>query len=310
MEISIVIPAYNEEGNIAPLYEKIAESLSKITSKYEIIYVDDGSTDMTANNVEALHKKDSKVHLIQFRKNFGKAAALSAGIENAKGEIIITLDADLQDDPSEISKLINKLNEGFDLVVGWKKDRKDPFITKKLPSKIFNLLIRILHKVNIHDSDCNFRVMRKELAKDLLFYGGLFRYIPSLANWKGYKVTEEPVEHQKRFSGKAKFKSLGRLVKGFLDLITTTFLIKYRNSPLYFFGSSGLALLFLGFIGGLSLLYNKYINGQLIGGRPLLLLTALLIILGVQFIFFGLLAEMITHNSQSQTKNYNIKKKI
>src|SRR3989344_2694765 len=155
MEISIVIPAYNEEGNITPLYEKIIESLSKITNKYEIIYVDDGSTDMTANNVEALHKKDSKVHLIQFRK--------------------------------------------------------------------------IFDKVKIHDSDCNFRVMRKELAKDLLFYGGLFRYIPSLANWKGYKVTEEPVEHQKRFSGKAKFKSLGRLVKGFLDLITTTFLIKYRN---------------------------------------------------------------------------------
>src|SRR3989344_1456346 len=303
MEISIVIPAYNEEGNIIPLYNKIIESFSKITNKFEIIYVDDGSNDATSNNVGELHKKDSRVHLLQFRRNFGKAAALSAGIEHAKGDVIVTMDADLQDDPAEAHKLLDKLNEGYDLVIGWKQRRKDPFLGKKLPSSIFNLLIRILHGVKIHDSDCNFRAMKKELVKDLLFYGGLFRYIPSLAYWKGYKVAEVPVVHQQRFSGKAKFKSVTRLFKGSLDLLTTTFLISYRNSPLYFFGSSGLVLLGLGFLSGISLLYNKYIMGQLIAGRPLLLLTILLIILGIQFIFFGLLAEMVTYNSQ-QVKNY------
>lgn len=309
MDLSIVIPAMNEEDNVAPLYRKICSALKTVTKKFEVIWVDDGSTDSTSSRVEELRKKDKRVKLLQFSKNFGKASALSAGLEAAKGKYIATMDADLQDDPYEIPRMLEKLNKGFDLVVGWKYKRKDPFLSKKVPSKVFNFLIRFLHGVKIHDSDCNFRLMKKEVAKDLLFYGGLFRYIPSLAHWSGYKVTEIPVIHHKRFSGTAKFKGIDRLFKGFLDMITVTFLMKYRSSPLYFFGASGFILFFLGFLGGLDLLYAKYIKGQLISGRPLLLLTVLLIILGAQFIFFGLLGEMLINVSQTQ-KNYRIKRKL
>ena len=308
MDISIVIPAMNEEGNVGPLYKKIVSALRPVTKRFEIIYVDDGSTDSTPEKVIALRRKDSRVHLIQFSRNFGKASALSAGLEASNGKFIVTMDADLQDDPEEIPRMLEKLKHGYDLVVGWKYKRQDPFLTKILPSKIFNFLIRVLHGVKIHDSDCNFRMMRKEVAKDLLFYGGLFRYIPSLAYWNGYKVTEIPVIHHKRFSGKSKW-GAGRLLKGSLDMLTVTFLIKYKSSPLYFFGASGLVLFFLGFLGGLNLLYSKYIKGQLIAGRPLLLLTILLIILGAQFIFFGLLGEMLVNVSQHQNKTYRIKRR-
>ncbi|MDO8555722.1 MAG: glycosyltransferase family 2 protein [Nanoarchaeota archaeon] len=310
MDLSIVIPAMNEEGNVFPLYERIVGIVKQLKYSFEIIFVDDGSRDQTVRLVEKLHGRDKHVKLLQFSRNFGKASALSAGLSAAQGKYVITMDADLQDDPAEIPRMLEKLEQGFDLVVGWKFKRKDPFITKRLPSLLFNGLIRWLHKVNIHDSDCNFRCMRKEVAKDLLFYGGLFRYIPSLAHWRGYRVTEIPVVHHKRFSGTAKFKGIGRLFKGSFDLLTVTFLMNYKNSPLYFFGSSGLLLFFLGFLGGVDLLYEKYVLGKLIAGRPLLLLTLLLIILGVQFVFFGLLGEMLTHMAQQQQPNYRIKKRL
>ncbi|MDO8628232.1 MAG: glycosyltransferase family 2 protein [Nanoarchaeota archaeon] len=310
MDFSVVIPAMNEEGNIVPLHQRLVKVFKGMKMSFELIVVDDGSSDRTASVVESLHKRDKRVRLISFARNFGKAAALSAGLQSARGKFIVTMDADLQDDPDEIPRLFARLESGFDLVVGWKFRRKDPFISKRLPSLLFNGLIRWLHKVKIHDSDCNFRLMRREVAKDLLFYGGLFRYIPSLAHWRGFKVSEIPVVHHKRLSGEAKFKGVGRLLKGFLDLLTVTFLMNYKSSPLYFFGSSGLVLLLLGTVAGLRLVYDKYVLGQLIAGRPLLLLAMLLIILGAQFIFFGLLGEMLVHMSDRQAVLFRVKRSL
>ena len=262
------------------MYNALKKSLDPITNKYEIILIDDGSTDSTYEKIQALNKKDKRIKCIKFRRNFGKGAALSAGFDYATGNIIITMDADLQDDPEEISAMINKLNLGYDIVIGWKYPRHDSF-SKKFFSKIFNGLVRKLTKIKVHDSDCNFRVMKKEVAKDLEIYGGLFRYIPSLANWKGYKVTEMKVVHHPRKLGQAKFSGYGRLIRGLLDLITIKFLISFEKSPSYFFGRTGLYLLGLGGLLGTYLLYVRYWLSQAIGNRPLLLLTALLIILGV-----------------------------
>ena len=309
MDISFVIPAYNEELNVEPLSTKIKNALVSVTSKYEIIFIDDGSKDSTFVNLEKLNKKDKRIKVIKFKKNFGKAAAMAAGFEHATGKIVITMDADMQDDPEEIPAMINKLNLGYDLVIGWKYPRKDP-LSKIFFSRIFNWLVRKLTKVTVHDSDCNFRVMRNEVAKDLCktIYGGLFRYIPSLANWKGYKVTEMKVIHHPRKFGEAKFSGSGRLIRGFLDLITIKFLISFEKSPAYFFGKFGLGLLGAGSLSSLYLLFVKYAFKQNIGNRPLLLLTILLLILGVQFIFFGLLGEMITRSSQKQETGYKISK--
>lgn len=304
MKLSVIIPAYNEGGNIIPLYERLKEVLAK--HNYEIIFVDDGSTDNTFDKMMGI--KDEKVRCISFMRNFGKAAALSSGFDNSKGNVIITMDADLQDDPSEIPKLLEKLNEGYDLVVGWKYPRVDS-LTKKIASKIFNFMVRRLTKIKLHDSDCNFRVMRREVVDNLNIYGGLFRYIPSLAHWKGFKITEVKVKHNKRFSGKTKYKGFRRLISGFLDLITIKFLISYRTSPIHLFGFIGLSFSFLGFVLGLYLLYEKYVTGLAIGNRPLLFLTLLLILVGIQFVLFGLLGELVTSNISKSSKNYFIKKK-
>ena len=302
--ISVIIPAYNEEGNVIPLYIRLRAVLDGIGDTWEIVFVDDGGTDKTLINLRNLVEKDNRVKIIEFARNFGKAAALSAGFENSKGNIIITMDSDLQDDPIEIPRLLEKLKY-YDLVVGWKHQRKDP-ITKKIASKIFNWLIRLTTKIKLHDSDCNFRIMRREVIENLNIYGGLFRYIPSLAYWKGFKVGEVKVRHNKRFSGKTKFKGIMRLIKGFLDLITINYLINYRTSPLYFFGFIGMGFSFLGILSGFYLLYLKYFLGLLIGNRPLLFLTILLVLLGVQFIFFGILGEMVI-NTQKE-KNYRIRR--
>lgn len=309
MEISVVIPAYNEELNVEPLSNKIRSVLNTITSKYEIIFVDDGSKDNTFENLQKLNKKDKKIKVIKFKRNFGKAAALAAGFEQAKGNIVITMDADMQDDPEEIPLMINKLNLGYDLIIGWKYPRRDS-ISKIFFSRIFNFLVRRLTRITIHDSDCNFRIMRNEVAKDLqkTIYGGLFRYIPSLAHWKGYRVTEMKVIHHPRKFGQTKFSGSGRLIRGFLDLITIKFLISFEKSPSYFFGKAGLGLFGLGSMLSFYLLYVRYWLGQGIGGRPLLLLTVLLLILGIQFIFFGLLGEMITRTAQNQEIGYKIEK--
>jgi glycosyltransferase involved in cell wall biosynthesis len=305
MKISVIIPSYNERRNVGPLYDRLKKVLNNYKD-YEIIFIDDGSVDETFDILKKIHSIDKKVKVIRFRRNFGKACALHAGFKSCKGDIVFTLDSDLQDDPFEIPRFIDKINQGYDLVVGWKYSRKDP-ITRKFASKIFNFLVRKLTQIRIHDSDCNFRAMRKEVVKDIEFYGGLYRYIPSLVYWRGYRVGEIKVRHHKRRFGKSKFSGIGRLFTGFLDLLTIKFLISYKSKPSNLFGLFGIFLTFFGFITGLYLLYIKYIGGQLISNRPLLILTVLLIVLGIQFISFGLLGEMMINLNKRILDQYNIR---
>ena len=306
VDISVVIPAYNEEKSIKPLYNELKEVLEKLNKTYEVIFVDDGSTDKTLEVLEDLYKKNKNVKVITFKKNFGKAAALSAGFEHAEGKVILTMDADLQDSPTEIPRFLEKIEQGYDLVVGWKYPRKDP-LTKIMLSKIFNSLVRLLTKIKLHDSDCNFRAMKKEVLDDLHLYGGLYRYIPSIAFWKGYKICEIKVQHRKRKFGKSKY-GISRVFKGFFDLLTIKFLISFSTSPLHLFGTLGFFLLSIGLISGFYLLYLKYFLKQLIGNRPLLILCLVCIISGVQFITFGLIAEMLTYMNLRKEKKYTINK--
>jgi len=287
VEISVVVPAFNEEKSIEPLYDKIRNVLSK--KKYEIVFIDDGSTDSTFAAMQLLHAQDARISVIRFKKNLGKAAALQEGFKKAAGKIIITLDADLQDDPAEIPKLVRMLKR-YDLVVGWKFERKDP-ISRKLASKLFNFLGSVVTKIHLHDMNCGFKAMRNSVAKDLYIYGELHRYIPVLAKWDGYTVGEVKVRHFPRRFGKSKY-GVSRLAKGFFDLITVKFLGDYGKRPMHLFGSIGVVCTVVGILAGLYLTV-QWFQGIPIGGRPLLLLAILLVVLGVQFISLGFLGEMI-----------------
>jgi len=307
VELSIIIPAYNEEDNVTLLYQELKKVLDKQNTSYEMIFVDDGSTDQTFSRLQKLHHLDRKIKVIRFRRNFQKAAALMAGFTLASGNFILTMDADLQDEPKEIPRFLEtiKQNPHLDLVVGWKYKRHDPW-HKKIPSRIFNSLVRKLTGIRIHDSDCNFRLMRREVIESIDLYGGLYRYIPSLAHSKGFRVGEIKVTHNPRKFGKSKF-GAGRLIKGALDLLTIKFLIDYKKSPLYLFGTIGVVTFGLGFLSGLYLLLLKIITGAAIGQRPLLLLSVLLLIMGIQFLSFGLVAEMIQAGEKRKTPPYQIR---
>lgn len=302
--VSIVIPVFNEYANIGPLYKKIKRAVTSLN--YEIVYVDDGSKDNTPNAIAELQKKDKAVKLIRFRRNFGKSAALAAGLKNAKGDIIITMDGDLQDDPSDIPKFLEKVNLGYDLVVGWKQKKYNWYSLKFIPSKVFNLLTDMLTGIKLHDVDCPFKAFKSEAAKGLIIYGELHRYIPVLVHQDGFKVAEVKIKNLPRISGESKFGS-ARILKGFLDLITVLFLTRFIKRPLHFFGGIGIFFLSLGTISGLYLLYVKFILGEMIGQRPLLILTILLIFLGTQFISIGLMGEMIVNTSQKKKDEYVIR---
>lgn len=302
VELSVVVPAYNEEKNISLLYRELREILDKLNKDYEIIFIDDGSTDKTFEELKSLYKKDKKIRVIRFQKNFGKAAALSAGWHLAMGKFIIQLDADLQDDPKEIPRFLEKINRGYDLVSGWKFKRYDP-ITKTIPSKIFNWLTAKIIGVKLHDSNCGFKCYKKEVIQKIHIYGELHRYIPALVFWKGFRIGEIKVNHRPRKFGKSKY-GFTRLFKGFLDLITVKYLTTYNKRPLHFFGFIGFIFGFLGFLSGIYLVYLKSL-GHSISTRPLVSLTVLLTFLGVQFISLGLLGDMIT--SQSKGEEYVIR---
>jgi glycosyltransferase involved in cell wall biosynthesis len=311
--LSVVIPVYNEEGNIRQLYSELSAVLGGVVKagnaeSYEIIFVDDGSTDKSFDIIKEIHQKDPNVKALQFRRNFGKSAALSAGFEKAKGDIIFTMDGDLQDDPKEIPNFLKKLDDGYDLVVGWKYKRRDPQ-TKRVPSKIFNTLTAYLTNVKIHDMNCCFKAYRREAIKNVNLYGELHRYIPALVYWRGYKVSEIKVNHRPRMHGKSKYGPM-RLVKGFLDLLTVKFLISYSTRPLHLFGILGLLSTFAGLIIGLYLLYIKFFLNELIGERPLLFAAMLLIIVGLQMVSMGLLGEMITSTHQSPGTGYLVKNEL
>lgn len=308
IELSIVVPAYNEEDNVVLLYDQLKDVLRRLKKSYEVIFIDDGSKDNTFKKLKLLHEKDKRIKVIRFRKNFGKAAALSAGFSKSRGEIIITMDADLQDDPKEIPRFLDSINKGYDLVVGWKQKRKDP-ITKKIASKVFNLFIRTMNKIRIHDSDCNFRAIKKFIVKDISIYSGLYRYIPLIAYNQGAKVGEIKVVHHPRKHGKSKY-GFERLLNGSLDLLTIKFLLSFNKRPLHLFGGVGLLFFLLGFIIGAYLIYVKYFFNELIGNRPLLILSLLLIVLGIQFISTGLIGEMITSTTHEPEKQYAIMEEL
>ncbi|MBW2977075.1 glycosyltransferase family 2 protein [Candidatus Woesearchaeota archaeon] len=307
MELSVVIPAYNEERNVTIVHKHLSSVLKPLNKAYELIFVNDGSTDNTLSELKKLRKLDKKVKVISFTKNFKKASALAAGLKRASGEVVITMDADMQDSPSEIPNLLRRVDQGYDMVIGWKYPRKDP-LHKIVASKIFNLLVRILTRSKIHDCDSNFRVMKKEVIPHLELYSGLYRYIPVIAHQKGFKIGEVKVKHQPRVYGKSKY-PMTRLFTGFFDLVTIKFLLEYNKRPLHFFGGIGSIFLLLGIITGTYLLYLKFFINQLIGQRPLLILTILLVFLGMQFISIGLIGEMIANINQKKKDEYVVKEK-
>ena len=291
MFISIVIPVYNEEQNVEILYQEIIDSMIQPYDRFEIIFVNDGSTDSSFQKLIELHKKDNRVKILNFRKNFGQSAAMSAGFNFSKGDLIVTLDADLQNDPADIPMFIEKLLEGYDIVNGWRKKRKDKFFSRKMPSFLGNKLISFITKVKLHDYGCTLRGFKREVIQNLRLYGEMHRYIPAIASRMGIKSIEIPVNHRERKFGSSKY-GLGRTMRVILDLISIKYLLSYSHRPLQIFGSLGLLMMMLGFVSGLYLTYVKYILHQS-ANRPLLFFTVLAIFVGFQMITLGLLAEML-----------------
>ena len=306
VEISIVVPLYNEQDNLEPLVERIREVLSRLNRTYEIIFVDDGSTDGSFQVIQRLHERQDVIRAVRFRKNHGKSAALSIGFQEARGEVIITMDADLQDDPEEIPNLLSKLEEGYDLVSGWKRKRRDP-VSKTLPSKVFNRVTCLISGIRIHDINCGLKAYRREVTESIRVYGELHRYLPVLAHWQGFRIAEIKVRHHPRLHGRSKF-GAGRFVKGFLDLLTVTFLTQYTRRPMHLFGVLGLILFLVGLIINLYLTW-LWAHGIGIGHRPLLFLGILLVMVGVQFLLMGLIGEMITHRDGAG-QDYSIRQRL
>ena len=308
-KISIVIPAFNEAENLPFLCDEIAEVMSQITDEYEIIIVNDGSNDKTQETIKKLFNNDSK-HIvgINFRSNFGKASALSAGFIEAQGKIIFTMDADLQDDPKEIPNFLAKIEEGFDLVSGWKKNRKDSFI-KNTSSKFFNFVTSQFSRVKLHDFNCGFKAYRAGVAKSLDLYGQLHRYIPVMARNKGYRIGEIPVHHRKRKFGKSKYGPV-RFINGFLDLLTVMMLTKYFKRPAHFFGGIGSVALGFGFVISLYITFLRLFTGSIQNRLPLFIAGILLVMVGVQLISLGLIGEMFANNYKKEDEYSKIKKII
>ncbi len=290
--ISIVIPAYNEEDNIPILYEKLKGVLERLGREYEIIFVDDGSVDRTWERLKEIAEKDQRVKLIRFRKNYGQTAAMYAGFQHATGEVTITLDADLQNDPEDIPTLLQKLEEGYDIVSGWRKDRKDPFLSRRLPSMIANWIISKVTGVELHDYGCTLKAYRADIVKRLELYGDMHRFLPALTKRLGAKITEIPVRHHPRLYGKSKY-GIGRTVRVILDIFLVKFLNEYINKPMYVFGTVGFALLSLGLLMLFYLLFIKLFLDEEIGRRPLLILSVLFTLAGIQLLSTGIIAELL-----------------
>ena len=298
--ISIIVPVLNEEGSLDKFYNETTKSLNEY-SNWEIIFIDDGSDDESYNIMRKLADEDNRVSIIQFFKNFGKADALSEGFKKANGDIIITIDADLQDDPAEISRLVVKIQEGWDVVSGWKKDRKDP-ISKRLPSKLFNMVTRFLTGIKIHDFNCGLKAYRRKVVKSIDIYGGLHRYIPAIAGQKGFSITEIAVNHRPREFGETKYGG-NRLFHGFFDLFTMLFTGKYFDRPLHFFGSIGLVFIFISTISEVYPIYDKIANGIPFQKHfALIVFGAMIFGLGLWFFSIGLLGELLVKASGTSEK--------
>ncbi|HTP12987.1 MAG TPA: glycosyltransferase family 2 protein [Bacteroidota bacterium] len=296
--ISVVVPLYNEEESLRELLEQIERVAKEMGKSYEVIFVDDGSSDRSFEILKELHARNKRAKVIRFRRNFGKSAALSVGFREASGEFVITMDADLQDDPKEIPGLIEAMGDSFDLVSGWKKKRFDP-LTKTLPSRFFNYVTGKVTGIPIHDFNCGLKAYRSVVVKSLNIHGELHRFIPVLAHWAGYRVTERVVEHHPRKYGKTKF-GMSRFFNGFLDLLTVLFTTRYLRRPLHLFGVWGLVSFFVGGIIDLYLIIERILGLTSLSDRPLFLVGFLLIIIGVQFVSIGLLGEMITRQERDE----------
>lgn len=306
MDLSLVVPIYNEEENIPLLYAEIKEVLDSTDYQYELICVDDGSSDRSVAVLEQLSSEDDRVVVIELRRNFGQTAAMSAGFDHARGDIIITMDGDLQNDPHDIPAMVEKLNSGYDVVTGWRHDRKDPFLSRKLPSMLANKLISWITGVGLHDYGCTLKVFRREVTENIRLYGEMHRFIPAIASGMGISFTEVKVNHRARRFGTSKY-GISRTIRVVLDLLTVKFMLSYATRPLHVFGAVGVVSSFIGFATVFVMLVQRQLFGVPMGDRPLLLLAVLLIFIGIQFVTSGLLAELIVrtyHESQHKPIYY------
>jgi glycosyltransferase involved in cell wall biosynthesis len=295
--ISVVVPVYNEEPSLRELVDELAEALDASGEAWEVIVVDDGSSDGTFATLAQLNAERPGLRVVRLRRNAGKAAALDAGFAEAEGDVVVTIDGDGQDDPAEIAILLTKLDEGYDLVAGWKSTRRDPF-ARRLVSRVFNAVTGRVSGLRLHDMNCGLKAMRAEVLADIRLYGELHRFLPVLAHYRGFRVTEAAVNHRPRRHGRSRY-GLERYVRGFLDLLTVTFMGRYRHRPLHLFGGFGLVL---GAAGTAVLVYLTVLklSGEAIGHRPLLTLGVLLVVVGIQFLSLGLLSELITSHHEER----------
>lgn len=308
LELSLILPVYNEEKNLPVLYREIIDSCEGLGKSFEVLFVDDGSTDESGNILRDIYKSDKRVRVIRFRRNFGQTAALSAGFHHSRGEIVVTMDADLQNDPRDIPLLLEKMEEGFDIVSGWRIKRKDNFLRRKLPSALANRLISFITGVKLHDYGCTLKAFRRDVIKNIDLYGEMHRFIPAIASTMGVDIAEIKVHHRPRKHGKSKY-SIMRFIKVILDLLTVKFLLSYSTRPLQIFGLFGLVSGLMG--GGIAVMmsYQRLFLQKSIADRPLLLLAVLLLMIGFQFITLGLLAEIMVraYHESLKKKTYFIK---
>lgn len=309
LDLSIIIPVYNEQDNVERLHHEISDALSSYKGSYEIIFIDDGSTDETPDRLTTLLNKDPNLTIIFLANNFGQTAAMSAGFDKCIGDIVVTLDGDLQNNPKDIRRMLNLMDNGFDVISGWRRKRKDPFFNRRLPSWLANHLISWVTGVQLHDYGCTIKAYRKRFIKNIRLYGEMHRFIPAYAAWLGAKVTEIEVDHRPRTRGKSKYGIL-RTFKVILDLFTVKFLGSYATSPIYFFGIFGFFLAFFGILAGAVTLIEKYTLGVWVHRNPLILLAVFLFILGFQFLLIGLLAELLirTYHESQDKPPYFIRK--
>ena len=310
-ELSLFLPVLDEEDNLRPMHAKITAALDALGKTAEVIYVDDGSTDRSLEILREVAAGDDRVRVISLRRNYGQTAAMSAGIDAAKGDILIPMDADLQNDPADIKRLLDKLDEGYDVVSGWRKDRQDKLISRKIPSQIANRIISWIGDVHLHDYGCSLKAYRREVLKDVKLYGEMHRFIPIYASWAGARVTEIPVDHHARTAGKSKY-GISRTIKVIFDLITIKFMAEYHTKPLYVFGAFGTIAFLISMIAGVWALVLKFGYDVSFILTPLPIITVVMLAISVQFFLMGLLAELLvrTYHESQDKAIYAVREKI
>ena len=309
-ELSLFLPVLDEEENLRPMHAKIQAALDSLGKSAEVIYVDDGSTDKSLQILREIAAADSRVRVISLRRNYGQTAAMSAGIDAAKGEILIPMDADLQNDPADIARLLEKLDEGYDVVSGWRKNRQDKLVSRKIPSQIANRVISWIGGVPLHDYGCSLKAYRRDVLKDVKLYGEMHRFIPIYASWAGARVTEIPVDHHARTMGKSKY-GISRTIKVIFDLITIKFMAEYHTKPLYVFGAFGMIAFFISMLSGLWAIGLKF-RGTSFILTPLPIIAVVMLAISVQFFLMGLLAELLvrTYHESQDKAIYAVREKI